>query len=255
MKAKLKLLLYFLVRDIKMKYAGSALGIVWSFILPLLQILLFWFVFGGILKARPYATTHVPYIAFLLSSFFFWLAFSEGVVRASYTIVENSELVKKVNFPNVILPFSVICSTYLHHMIGFVIFFLLYVITYSISPQFLLIIPVLFLQLIFSLGLGMIFSAILPYIRDLSQIIGYLTQALFFLSPIIYSVEAMPEKLRFVIFFNPFTFFVTSYHKIILFRSPPQLLHIAAMVCLALVSFICGFYIFRKLKNGFADVL
>lgn len=238
-----------------MKYAGAGLGIAWSFLLPLLQIALFWFVFGGIMKARPYATTNVPYIAFLLSSFFFWMAFSESLIRASNIIVENSELVKKVNFPNVILPLSVICSAYLHHMIGFLIFLAFYSFTSAPSIMILLIIPVLFLQFIFSLGLGMLLSSLLPYIRDLGPVTGYVTQALFFLSPIIYSLESMPERFKIIIFFNPITFFVSSYHEIILFKSHPPLVYFIVMTVLAISFFIGGFYAFRKLKQGFADVL
>ncbi len=255
MKAKLNLLIYFLLRDIKMKYAGSVLGIAWSFLLPLFQIALFWFVFAGIMRARPYTSTEMPYIIFLLSSFFFWLAFSESLIRSSNIIIENAELVKKVNFPNVILPFAVTCSTYFHHMIGFIIFFIIYLFIGSPSPMFLLLIPVLFLQLIFSLGLGMLLSSLLPYLRDLGHIIGQVVQALFFLSPIIYSIELMPEKFKIIIYLNPITSFVSSYHKILLFKSPPSLLNIAVMSGLAISFFIGGFYTFRKFKQGFADVL
>lgn len=255
MKEKIRLLLYFLKRDIKFKYAGSGIGIAWSFLLPLLQIALFWFVFSGILKARPYANSEVPFIFFLLSSLFFWMAFSEGILRSSNVIIENSELIKKVNFPNVILPFSVTFSTYFHHMIGFFIFFTFYILTNGISPIFLFLIPVVLLQLIFSLGMGMIFSSLVPYIRDLSQVLGYVMQALFFLSPILYSIELIPRNFKVIFYFNPITFFVTSYQKIILFETFPSLIYLFVMIGLSFSSFIAGFYIFRKLKTGFADVL
>ncbi len=255
MKEKIRLLLYFLKRDIKLKYAGSSIGIAWSFLLPLFQIILFWFVFSGVLKARPYADSEMPYIFFLLSSLFFWMAFSEGFIRSSIVIVENSELIKKVNFPNVILPFSVTFSTYFHHLIGFFIFFVFYILTNGISPMFLLLIPVLLLQLIFSLGLGMIFSSLVPYIRDLSQVLGYVMQVLFFLSPILYSIELIPRNFKILFYFNPITFFVTSYQKIILFKTFPSLIYLFIMLLVSISSFIAGSYIFRKLKTGFADVL
>ncbi|MEF9426067.1 MAG: ABC transporter permease, partial [Candidatus Mariimomonas ferrooxydans] len=187
------------------------LGIAWSFLLPLFQIALFWFVFAGIMRARPYTDTEMPYIIFLLSSFFFWLAFSESLLRSSNIIIENAELVKKVNFPNVILPFAVTCYTYFHHMIGFFIFFIIYLFIGSPSPMFLLLIPVLFLQLIFSLGIGMLLSSLLPYLRDLGHILGQVVQGLFFLSPIIYSIELIPEKFKIIIYPNPITSFVSSY--------------------------------------------
>ena len=122
MYSRLGLIKYFLVRDIKARYVGSGLGVAWSFLIPLVQILLFWFVFSTIMKARPYAHSTVPYIYFLLSSFFFWLAFSEGLMQASCAIISNAEMVKKVSFPNVVLPITTTLSCYVHHMVGFLIF-------------------------------------------------------------------------------------------------------------------------------------
>jgi len=255
MRDKLNLLFYFLKKDIKAKYAGSGLGFLWTIIIPIIQIVLFWLVFSEILKARPYPRTNVPYMYFLLSAFFFWLALSEGLFRASFSIIENAETVKKIAFPNALLPISVTISSYLLNMIGFILFLIVYSFITSPSYMFLLIIPVLFFQFIFSIGLGMLLAALLPYVRDIGQVLGHVMQAMFFLSPIIYSLEAVPEKFRIFLYFNPMTFFASSYHKIILFREPPPLFFIGVIVCLSLATFIGGFYAFRKLKDGFADVL
>src|SRR4030042_5590407 len=214
MRNKLNLLYYFIKKDIQAKYAGSGLGILWTVLMPLIQILLFWFVFSGIMKARPYANTKMPYIFFLLSSFFFWLAFSEGLSRASNSIIENAEMVKKISFPNVFLPVTVTLSSYFHHMVGFIFFLIVYSFSSSASPTVFFFIPVLLLQIFFSLGIGMLVSALLPYIRDLGQIIFPVLQMAFFLSPIIYSIEAIPEKFRIIFYFNPMTYFVTTYHKV-----------------------------------------
>ncbi len=255
MKNKLNLLIYFLKKDIKARYAGSGLGLLWTIFTPLVQIVLFWFVFSGIMKARPYANTQMPYLYFLLSSFFFWLAFSEGIFRASNAIIDNSEIVKKISFPNILLPLTVTTSSYLLNSIGFLFFIIAYATTTTLSPIIVLVIPVLFFQFLFSLGLGMFLAALLPYIRDIGQILGYIMQGLFFLSPIIYSMESVPEKLRIIFYFNPFTYFASSYHSIILFREPPPLLYMCAIFFLSTTSFIAGFYAFKKLKDGFADVL
>jgi ABC-type polysaccharide/polyol phosphate export permease len=255
MKNTVRLLIYFLKKDIKAKYAGSGLGMVWTVLMPLLQILLFWFVFSTIMKSRPYATTQIPYIYFLLSSFFFWLAFSEGLIRASNTIIENAEMVKKVSFPIMILPITVTLSSYVHHLVGFLIFILFYSLATSFSPVITLVIPILFFQVLFSLGLGMLLSALLPYIRDLSQITGYAMQGLFFLSPIIYSMEAIPERFKILFYLNPVTYFASSYHTIILFRDVPPLSHIGIILSLSLGSLLIGAYTFRKLRDGFPDVL
>lgn len=255
MKNKLNLLIYFLKKDIKTRYAGSGLGLLWTIFTPLVQIVLFWFVFSGIMKARPYANTPMPYLYFLLSSFFFWLAFSEGIFRASNVIIENSETVKKVSFPNILLPITVTISSYLLNILGFLFFMIAYATTTTFSPIIVLVIPVLFLQFLFSLGLGMFLAALLPYIRDLGQILGYILQGIFFVSPIIYSIESVPEKFRIIFYFNPMTYFASSYHKIILLKEMPPLLFMCVILVMSTVSLIGGFYTFKKLKDGFADVL
>lgn len=254
MKNKLNLLMYFLKKDIKARYAGSGLGLLWSIFTPLVQIVLFWFVFSGIMKARPYATTQMPYIYFLLSSFFFWLAFSDGISRSSNIIIENAEIVKKISFPNIILPATVTITSYLLNVIGFLFFMIAYATTTTFSPIIVLVIPVLFFQLLFSLGLGMFLAALLPYIRDLGQIIGNILQGMFFVSPILYSIDSVPEKLRIIFYFNPITYFVCSYHKIILLKEIPSLF-LGIIFCISITSFFGGFYTFKKLRDGFADVL
>ncbi|MEW6602030.1 MAG: ABC transporter permease [Nitrospirota bacterium] len=255
MNNRLNLIIYFLKKDIKARYAGSGLGLLWTILVPLLQIVLFWFVFSGVMRARPYAATQVPYISFLLSSFFFWLAFSEGVGRSAAVIIENAEIVKKVSFPNIVLPITVTTSSYLLNMIGFLFFLLAYAMTSAISPVIVMVIPVLFLQFLFSLGLGMLLAALLPYLRDIGQIVGYVLQGIFFLSPIIYSIESIPEKLRIVFYFNPLTYFASSYHSIILLREMPPPLYLGIIFVISTASLIGGFHVFRKLKDGFADVL
>ena len=255
MKNKLNLLIYFLKKDIKVRYAGSGLGLLWTIFTPLLQIVLFWFVFSGIMKARPYANTQMPYIYFLLSSFFFWLAFSEGIIRSSNVIIENSEIVKKISFPNILLPITVTISSYLLNLLGFLFFMIAYATTTTFSPVIFLVIPLLLLQFLFSLGLGMFLAALLPYIRDLGQILGYILQGIFFVSPIIYSIESVPEKLRIIFYFNPMTYFASSYHNVILLKEKPPLLFVCVILVISTVSLIGGFYTFKKLKDGFADVL
>jgi ABC-type polysaccharide/polyol phosphate export permease len=255
MKDKLNLLKYFLIRDIKARYAGSALGILWTFLMPVIQILLFWLVFSAILKARPYANTPMPYIYFLLSSYFFWLAFSDGLTRAANSILENADIVKKISFPNVILPVAVTLSSYIPHMIGFLLFMMIYFYVTPFSPMIVLVVPVLLLQVLFSVGMGILLSVLLPYVRDMGQMLGQLLMGLFFLSPIIYSLEAVPEKLKIIFYLNPLTYFVSSYHRIILLKEMPPTFYTGIMLSLAAVSLLCGFFVFQRLKEGFSDVL
>lgn len=255
MKNKLNLLKYFIIKDMKTRYAGSVFGILWTFFMPVIQILLFWMVFSTIMRSRPYADTPMPYVYFLLSSYFFWLAFSEGLMRAASSILENAEIVKKVSFPNIILPVAVTLSSYIPNLIGFVLFMVVYYYMNPFSPMIVLVLPVLFLQLLFSVGAGLILSVLLPYVRDTGQILGQFLMGMFFLSPIIYSLEAVPEKLSMIFYFNPMTYFVNSYHRIILFREFPTLHSVGIMVSVSVASLVLGVLVFNRLKEGFSDVL
>jgi ABC-type polysaccharide/polyol phosphate export permease len=101
----------------------------------------------------------------------------------------------------------------------------------------------------------MLLAALLPYVRDIGQMLGHVMQATFFMSPIIYSFEAVPDTLKKILYLNPMTYFASSYHKIILFHETPPFFYMGVIVCISMVTFIGGFYTFRKLNDGFADVL
>lgn len=255
MKNRYNLLRYFLIKDIKARYAGSALGILWSFMLPIFQIMIYWFVFSNIMKARPYSDSQIPYIFFLLSGFFFWTAFAESISRASVCIIENSELVKKVPFNNIVLPLCMTLSSYFHNMIGLLVFLIIYSASGYLTINMLFFIPILICQIIFSIGLGMLISSIVPYIRDLQQIMGYVLQGMFFLSPIIYPMQAIPEKFRWLLYLNPITIFIESYHKSILNNSIPNVKEIALIFFICTLTLMIGIKTFNKLKEGFADIL
>lgn len=246
---------YFLLRDIKARYAGSGLGILWTVILPVFQIVLYWFVFSTVMRIRPYNNDQIPYVYYLLSTFFFWLATSEGISRSGMTLIENAELVKKVSFPTIVLPVSVTLSGYLQHMIG--VLFAIGIFAYSgLSHKYIVfIIPVLFLQILFSLGCGMLMAATVPYMRDISQVIGHVLQGMFFMSPIIYPLDAIPEKLRGLAFLNPITVYIESYHKIIFEQHLPGIPYICGMLFVSFFFLFLGLKVFHKLSEGFADIL
>lgn len=246
---------YFLIKDIKSRYAGSGLGMLWTIMMPIFQILLYWFVFSTVMRVRPHANAQIPYVLFLLSTYFFWLAISEGISRSGTTILENAEIVKKVPFPIIILPISITLSSYLQSMVGVVLFILVFTFSGLSHLSMFMIVPVLILQLLFSVGVGMLLAAIVPYMRDLQQIIGYVLQGMFFLSPILYSLEAIPENIRGLTYLNPVTLYVESYHKIILERTLPGPWYWGAMaLCSGLFLFL-GIKVFTKLNEGFADIL
>ena len=249
------LIKYFVVKDIKARYAGSGLGVFWTVMMPLFQILLYWFVFSTVMRVKPHSGGHIPYVLFLLSTYFFWLAISDSVVRSGGTMIENAELVKKVPFPVIILPISITLSCYAQSMVGVALFVIAYAFSGFLHLSVILIVPVLAMQLLFSIGLGMILAAVIPFMRDLQQMIGYVLQGMFFLSPILYSMEAIPEAYRGLAYLNPVTLYIEAYHSVVFDGTLPGAWHMGGMaLCSGLFLFV-GVKTFKRLNEGFADVL
>ena len=253
-----KLLPPLLLRDIKERYAGSTIGIFWTFLQPLLFILLYWMVFSQILKIRIQADTgEVPFLAFLLSGLLPWFALQDGVVRGASSIVDKRHVIKKVIFPAELFPLSSVVSSLIHHGVGIIVFLIVFFLWEgSISIlQIFFIITLLFIQILLASGLSLFFSAVSVYIRDIIQVIGVAFQVLFYVSPILYPLSSVPEKFRFFIFLNPATPLAEAYHNVILYDRLPGTGGMIYLNIITIAAVISGVYIFRKLKRGFADVL
>jgi ABC-type polysaccharide/polyol phosphate export permease len=257
-KKLFKLLPPLLLRDIKEKYAGSTLGVFWTFLQPLLFILLYWLVFSQILKIKIQADTgEVPFIAFLLSGLLPWCALQEGIVRGASSIVDKRAILKKVIFPAELFPLTSVISAFIHHCIGIIIFLFVYFIWKgTVSPmQLFAIVVLLSLQIVLTSGLSLLFSSLSVYIRDLTQILVIVFQLFLYVSPILYPMTFVPERFKTIIFLNPFTALIEAYHNVILYGRYPELGIMVYLLVFTIGAAYTGIYIFRKLKGGFADVL
>jgi ABC-type polysaccharide/polyol phosphate export permease len=253
-----KLLPPLLVRDIKERYAGSALGVFWTFLQPLLFILLYWLIFSQILKVKIQADTgEIPFLAFLLSGLLPWFALQEGIVRGASSIVDKRHILKKVIFPAELFPLVSVISAFIQHGIGIIIFLFVYFIwrgTVS-PPQLFAIAGLLSLQIVLTSGLSLLVASLSVYLRDIIQILSIVFQVLFYVSPILYPITSVPKGFKTVIFLNPFTALIEAYHDVILYGRYPELSSLLYLLALTIGSAYIGIYMFRKLKSGFADVL
>lgn len=257
-KKLFKLLPPLLLRDIKERYAGSAIGIFWAFLQPLLFILLYWLVFAQILKIRIQTDTgDIPFLAFLLSGLLPWFAFQEGVMRGASSILDKRHIIKKVIVPTELFPLTSVLSSFVHNGVGILIFFIGFFIWQgNISAlQVFFIAVLLLLQIILTSGISFFFAALSVYIRDVIQVLGVALQLIFYTCTILYPMTAVPDKLRTVILLNPFTALAESYHNAILYGKSPETGHLIYLLVLTVVFFSGGVYFFRKVKKGFADVL
>jgi len=258
LKKVYKLLPPLLMRDIKERYAGSVMGVFWTFMQPLLFILLYWLVFSQIIKMRIHTDTgEIPFLVFLLSGLLPWFALSEGILRGASSIVDKGYIIKKVFYPSELFPISAAISSFIHHGIGFFVFLLIFFISKGgILPfQIPALVFLLLLQIMLTIGLSLLLAAISVYLRDVLQLLGIAFQALFYLTTILYPITSVPKSLTRFIDLNPFTSLIEGYHNVILYGKYPEIGNILYISATTVIAMLSGVFIFRKLKKGFADVL
>lgn len=242
--------------DFKKKYLGSYLGIAWAFIQPLITLLIFWFVFQVGFKQQP--MNDFPFILWFSVALIPWNFFADALQSATNSIVENSFLVKKIRFKVGILPLVKIYSSLFVHLFFLLFLFALFAV-YGFYPSIYFVqIPYFALcLLLFTLGLSWITSALVIFLKDVGQIVSMILQFGFWLTPIFYSITLIPERYQFLIKLNPLYYIIEGYRGAFLYQywfwERPQLtLYFWIVTVILLVS---GYYLFRKLRPHFADVL
>lgn len=250
------LVLNLALKDFKNKYTGSYLGILWAFIQPTIQILIFWFVFQVGFKSMP--LENVPFILWLATAMVPWFFLSEAIINSSSSIVDNSFLVKKVVFKVSILPAVKIMSSLFVHFF-FVFFLIAMFMFYEIYPTiyYIQIIYYLFASLILLLGISWITSSLVIFFKDIGQFIIMSMQFFFWLTPIFYPLKNIPEKYLYLFNFNPFFYITDGYRNTFIYNkwfweSPVQTTYFWIITLLFL---IIGGFLFKKLRPHFADVI
>ena len=256
----LRLLPPFIARELREQYAGSWLGIAWSVLQPAMMIMLYWWVFSAVLRARfpqGSALEDTPFIAFLLSAMLPWFAFQDGLQRAANAILQRRDVVRKVHFPMQVFPLAAIAAAYLVHGISYLLFLIALGIWQGELLFSTLVVALLLLstQFVLTAGLGLVLSAFTVYLRDIQQILSLALSAIFYTAPILYPLALVPENLRFLVQLNPFTAFAEAYHHALLLGEWPQPLLWLQLLGIALLALMLGRYVFRRLQPGFADVL
>lgn len=236
-------------KEIRGKYKGSILGVLWSFINPLLMVLVYAIVFPFILKVQE-----ENYLIFLIVAIIPWNFFTTVIMQGTTTVLYNGNIIKKVYFPREILPISVVTSGLINFFISCIIIVLFVVFSGIGLSWYVLLLPAIALiQFMLSLGLVFILSAIDVYIRDLEYIVNFVVMMLFYGTPILYSPETFPEKVKWLFNLNPMAHVINGYRDIFYYKQMPDLasLGITALVSFALL--VIGYNIFKHLEKGFAE--
>lgn len=246
-------------REVSIRYKGSYLGILWSLITPLLMLLVFTFVFGVIFQSRWGTSQNSNKIEFALILFCgltVFNLFAECVNRAPGIILSNVNYVKRVVFPLEILPVVALGSALVNATFSFLILIVGLALFLGIVKWTLVFIPVVLLPLLlFILGLSWFLASLGVFLRDIGQVIGVITQALMFLSPIFYPVTVIPKEFRPIYHWNPISYVVEDMRRIMVWGQLPEW-HwlLLGTIISAFVAFL-GYVWFQKTRKGFADVL
>ena len=243
-------------RDFQARYAGSALGFLWSFAQPLWQLLLFTFVFSGILRISLLGERTENFALFLFCGLLPFMAVSEGVTRAATAVTDNAPLVKKLRFPVVLLVVTVVVTALLHEGIALAVFLVVLAALGEGSVTSLgwlaLAVP---LQVALTVGLGLLLGSLHVFLRDIAQVLGLVFSAWFYFTPIVYPLDLVPERFRGWIELNPLTALVDLYRSALLGGVPTASTGLAALAVAAAVLFALGLVTFRRLAPAFADEL
>ena len=238
-------------KDLKVKYRGSILGLLWSLLNPLVMIVVYSFAFQYILRIGM-----ENYPLFLITGILPWTFFSGALIASTDAIIGNANLVKKVHFPLGILPVSTVVFNFVQLLLALAVFFpAIFVFKPDTSVLLLLYIPVLVLYLLFTLGVAFILSAITPLYRDVKHLTEVVLMALFWLTPILYSLSQVPKKLQILIMLNPLTAFITSYQDIVYWGKLPNMSMVLSMLLWTIFSLSLGYLVFRHRQFSFAEEL
>lgn len=236
-------------KEIRGKYKGSFLGVLWSFINPLLTALVYAIIFPFILK-----TSQDHYVTFLIIGILPWNFFVTTINQGTTTVLQNGSIIKKVYFPREILPISIIGSNLVNFIISCLIIFLFLIFSGIGFSTYVLFLPLIILvQTIFQMGIVFITSAINVYVRDAEYIINFILNMVFYATPILYSSSLFPEKIVWLLNLNPMTTIINCYRDILYYQSMPHLKSLLVVLAASLILLWIGIKIFKKLEKGFAE--
>lgn len=242
-------------RDFAERYKGSLIGVGWSFIQPIFLLIVYTIVFALILRSRwGFEGNTTDFVFLLFSGLIVFNAFSECLIRSPSLITNSPNLAKKVVFPLGILSLVSAGVAVLHMLIGFIVWMVGYFIVYEKVQLTSLMLPLfIFCITPLLLGLGWLFSAIGVFFKDINQITGVTSQAFLFLTPIFYSIDAVPNHLRVILQLNPLTYLVDLARSILFYGYMPGfrnlLIYFILACCFALISYI----LFSRLKPYFSE--
>ena len=236
-------------KDIRGKYKGSFLGVLWSFINPLLSVLVYAIVFPYIMRIKV-----ENYLIYLITGIIPWTFFTSSINMGMISILSNADIIKKVYFPRIILPISTVTSCLVNFLISCIIILIFCIGSgLGISIHLLWLPFIAIIQYVMLLGFTFILSAIEMYMRDIEHIVSFILSMAFYVTPILYTPDIFPDNLAWVLKLNPMAYLVNAYRSVFFYQKMPDMMGILIVGIFSIVIFFIGYLIFEKLQKGFAE--
>lgn len=244
-------------REFQLKYRNSLLGAAWTVLNPLAMIIVYTVIFSQIMRAKlPGIDSSFGYSIYLCAGILTWGLFAEIVNRSQNVFLENANLLKKLNFPRLCLPVTIVTTAMLNFAIIFALFCIFLAITGNFpGVTFVALIPVLTVQIAFAIGLGMVLGVLNVFFRDVGQLFGVVLQFWFWLTPIVYPISILPERIQPLLALNPMAGLMSAYQTILVRGEWPNWVTLWPVTLLALFLCLWGMRLFRKHAGEIVDEL
>jgi ABC-type polysaccharide/polyol phosphate export permease len=241
-------------RDLQSRYAGTLAGILWAFAHPVAVISIFYFVFA--IGFRSQGSGSTPFILWFVSGFVPWLFFNEALTSITDSVVRNAHFIKKTVFPSEVLAVVHLSSSLVPHAV-FTILLAAMLAYYHVAFHFFMLLTLYFVvcTCVLVIGLGWLLSAMQVFYRDISHGLGIGLNLLFWVTPIVWSPDNLPEQYRPLLAYNPLYYIIQGYRSVLISHQLPELGQTLFFWTIALLLFLAGAYVFERLKPEFADVM
>ena len=254
-----ELILQMVQREVLGRYKGSLLGLLWSFLTPVLMLVVYTFVFSVVFKARWGVSndeTKTQFALVLFAGLIVHGLFSEVLNRSPTLVVANSNFVKRVIFPLEILPVVSLGAAFFHSVISLFVLIAGFAVATGYLNWTVILFPLIFAPLmLLTLGLAWILASLGAFIRDIGQVIVIVTTVMLFLSPVFYPVKSLPVEFQPLILMNPLTFIIEQAREVLIWGHLPDFPGLLVYSVVATLVAWVGFAWFQKTRKGFADVI
>jgi ABC-type polysaccharide/polyol phosphate export permease len=251
------LLWAFVRNDLRVRYVGSSIGFFWTVVNPILELVTFTFVFHVLIgvKFHPAGGT-AQYVLFLFCGMLMWNGFADGVTRATGAIRNHAHLVRKINFPTIVLPAQVVVSALVNQLFRLLILlFGMLILGDGVSWHVLLLPPFLLLQAVFTFGVGLIVATANVYFRDMSHWMEAALRIGMFVTPVVYPASAYPREFVLLLYPNPMAQFVGISQGLLLNQQVPFVNSMMWAGLTSVAAFLVGVWVFANSRRQFADLV